>query len=109
MKGNKPSSVGDILASLADTSQLGECLDQARIWEHWTELVGPYLGEHGAPKAVKERTLVIEAESPVWMSRFSFRKWDILKRINLMAGRELISDVFITLAPEDEPAPARDK
>lgn len=33
---------------------------------------------------------------------------ELLKKVNLMAGRELISDIFIGLA-SDDPNPAQDK
>lgn len=66
-------------------------------------MAGPHLYEHGRPVTVKENTLYIEADSPVWMHKFAYYKWDIIKRINRLARRELISDIFIQLTPDHGP------
>lgn len=100
MSKNDPTPVGKIVDQLKRTTDLGTTLQQARIWEEWPAVVGPQLCSHGNPVSVKENTLHIEAESPVWMHKFAYRKWDIVKQVNRLAGRELISDVFISLAPD---------
>ena len=105
MRGKKPTAVGDILAGMKVHSPLGAQLEQAAIWERWPELAGERLSAHGQPHSITDNRLVIHAESPVWLHKFAFYKWDIVKRVNRMAGRELISDVFVTLAPDDAPTP----
>ena len=110
---SKPTGVGDILASLKRTTPLGKRLKEAQIWQQWPSLAGTRLCTHGHPAAVKDKTLHIEAYSAVWVSKFAYHKWEIIGRVNRMAGQELISDIFVTLArdetedaPEQEP-PAR--
>ncbi|MBX7256339.1 MAG: DUF721 domain-containing protein [Candidatus Hydrogenedentes bacterium] len=97
----KPLAVGDILKNLKASSDLGKRLQQAEIWARWPELAGPNLAAHGFPKTIRDNMLYIEADSPVWMNRFAYEKWGLLKRINKLAGREVVSDVFITLKNED--------
>ena len=108
MRSNKPTAIGDILAVLKKESKLGKQLEQALIWERWPELAGPHLSAHGRPYTVKENKLVIQADSTVWMHKFAFRKWDIIKRINRMVGHELVSDIFVSLSPDDDPIPPQD-
>jgi len=100
LKKNEPTSIGDILAKLVRKSPLGKQLKQAKIWARWPELAGAELCEHGRPFAIRDRTLIVEADSAVWMNRYSYHKWGILKRVNLLAKQELISDIFITLTPD---------
>ena len=102
LKSNRPQSVGEILAKLLKKTQLGTQLKQAKIWEHWPEIAGPSLCAHGRPHSVKDRILTIEVESTVWMNKYAYFKWDIMKRINLLAGKELVSDVYFALANEEE-------
>jgi len=104
LKSNKPQSVGEILAKLVKKTKLGKQLEQARIWEQWPEIAGRSLYKHGRPQRVKDKTLTVEVDSTVWMNKYAYFKWDILKRINLMAGKELISDIFFMLTPDGEPA-----
>ena len=102
MKSNKPQSVGQILAKLLKKTGLGKQLQQAKIWQHWPEIAGPALHSRGRPHSVKDKTLIVEVDSTVWMNKYAYFKWDIMKRINRLAGKELVSDVFFVLAPEDE-------
>lgn len=113
MKRSRPTSIGDILGSLAKPrnrdkvekaglDKLGKQLEQAKIWDHWPEIAGPHLAAHGEPSGIKENRLRIKVKSAVWMHKFSYKKWDIIKQVNRMARKELISDIFIELATEDE-------
>jgi len=96
-----PTSIGDILAKLKKKTKLGKQLDQAQIWERWPELIGEPLWPHGKPQKFKNQKLYIEAESPAWMHRFACHKWAIIKRINRLAGYELVNEIYISLSPDD--------
>lgn len=108
MRKRKASSIGEIIETLKKTTKLGENLEQAQIWEHWSEIAGAHLSAHGRPCTVKDGQLRIAADSAVSMHRFSYRKWDIIKRVNRMAGKELIHDVFVLLADEEPASPDSD-
>jgi predicted nucleic acid-binding Zn ribbon protein len=96
---SEPTGIGDILSSLKRETALGEQLEIARIWDEWPALAGK-LAYHGKPVTVKDGTLYIEADSTVWMHKFAYRKWGLMMRINKLAQRELVSDIFIKLAPD---------
>jgi predicted nucleic acid-binding Zn ribbon protein len=105
LKKSDPVAIGKILDQLKRTTELGEQLEKARIWDRWNDLAGPHLSAHGKPRGIRDNVLYVEADSPVWMHRFALRKWDVLKRINRMAGKELVSDLFVILG-DDEAAEA---
>ena len=101
-KKHQPESVGDILARMVQQTTLGLNLEQAKIWENWAELVGGHLAAHCTPHNIKDGQLRVTVESAVWMHKLSYIKWDLLKRINRMAGKELVSDLFFRLASDEE-------
>ncbi|GMW00441.1 MAG: hypothetical protein AMXMBFR84_15780 [Candidatus Hydrogenedentota bacterium] len=107
MSKKAPKHVGDILDKLKKSTALGENLEQARIWERWPELAGARLAPHGQPRSVRDKTLYVDAESPVWANRFAYAKWDIIRRVNRLAGRELINEVFVALIAEEDTPPAQ--
>lgn len=109
MRRNDPEKLGKILDTLKEKSALGRHLEQGRIWDRWNDLAGPHLAAHGEPKTIRDNTLFVEVDSPVWMHRFAYKKWEIIKRINRMSGHELISDIFVVLRSEDEPVADRQK
>ena len=102
MRSNKPEHISAILAKMKQTTALGKNLEQAKIWEHWEELAGTHLAKHCRPHSIKEEVLRIIVESPVWMHKISYLKWDLLLRINRMAGKELVSDTYLVLASDED-------
>lgn len=102
MKRNNLEGVGDILAKMKKTTDLGKHLEHAAIWEQWPDIVGPTTAEHTRPQGVKDLQLRIEADSAVWMHKINYRKWQILKKINRLAGKELVSDIYIVLLADGE-------
>ena len=104
MKKKKSSliKVGDILATMVKTTPLGENLEQAEIWVHWDKIAGAALAAHGRPEAVKDGELHIAADSSVAMNRFIYNKYRIVKNVNRMAGKELISGIFVRLMGDEE-------
>lgn len=101
MRKDKPAHIADILAEMARTTPLGQNLEQAKIWEHWEELAGKHFAEHCKAHDIKEGVLRVSADSAVWMHKLSYIKWDLLRRINRMARKELVSDIFIMLAADE--------
>jgi len=109
LKKSEPKSANEILAHLKQTTKLGKLLEQAQIWTRWPEAAGARLAPHGQPVGFRRdesNTLVVSAESPVWMHRFALGKWGIIRRINRMARRELVSDIFVVLADDMPPMDA---
>lgn len=105
MRKREPESIGEILADMGRTSPIGQLLEQALVWDRWAELAGPKLAPHGQPLGFRNNVLIVAAESPVWMHKFVFRKWALISRINRVAQRELVSDIFVIHAPDAPAAP----
>ena len=102
MKRKKLEGVGDILAQMKKKTELGKHLEHAEIWEQWPDIVGEAVAKHARPKSIKDLQLRIEVDSAVWMHKINYRKWQILKRINKLARKELVSDIYIVLLGDGE-------
>lgn len=100
MSSNDPIKAGDVLAKLVKTGPIAKSLEHAQVWEHWEEIVGKQMAPHCKPVWVRDMTLRIEADSAVHMNKLSYRQWDIIKRVNRIAKKELISDIYIVLMEE---------
>ena len=107
-RGGAPSAVGAVLEKITKAHGLRKHFDQGRIWQMWDDIAGPRLAPHGKPKLFKDKTLLVEVHSPVWMSRYSYSKWDLIKRVNLVAGYELINEIFFVLEDDDSFTPPQD-
>jgi len=97
---HKIQSAAEILKGLIATTPLGKVFEQAQIWDNWPEIVGKELAAHGRPKDLRKQQLRVITDSAVWMHKYSYCKWEIIRRINRMAGKELVSDLFFLLADD---------
>lgn len=102
LKKNEPTHIGEILKELTKHTALGTHLEHARIWERWPELAGMPLAAHVRPKSVAEKVLRVECDSAVWMNYCIHEKARIVRNINRMARKKLITDLFVVLAADDE-------
>lgn len=107
-RNRRPAHIAEIIAELRRTTPLGMQLEVMQIWENWPEIAGPALAAHGAPYSVKDGLLRVGVDSAVWMHKFSYHKWRIIKRINRHARKELVHDLFLVLESRDEESPAED-
>jgi predicted nucleic acid-binding Zn ribbon protein len=98
---NDPTKAADVLAKITKTGAIAKSLEQAQVWEHWEEIIGKQMAPHCQPVWIRDMTLRIEADSAVHMNKLSYRQWDIIKRVNRIAKKELISDIYIVLMEAD--------
>lgn len=108
MNKNEPEDLAEILESLRMSTNLGQQLEEARIWERWPEIVGPHLMPHGRPIGVREGTLFIEVESAVWMHKYSYDKSKIVANINELAHKKWVSEIYLRLTPDEVDADPQD-
>ena len=102
MSDTQPKAISEILASLKAKGELSGHFEHARVWERWPEIVGARLMPYGRPLRIREKTLTIEIDGAVWMHRFSYKTREIIAQANRIAGREIVSDIFLILAGEEK-------
>ncbi len=106
MSHDEPQDLSEILKELKATTDLGQRLEEAEIWEHWQDIAGPELAPHATPVAIREGTLIIAVDSSVWMHKTSYKKSEIIDKSNKFLSREKVSEIFLTLrSDEDEKGP----
>ena len=106
MERKEPTEISEILNSMRAGGELGQQLEQAKIWEQWPVITGTELMHHGQPRAVKNNVLYVEVDSAVWMHKFSYFKADILGKINQIFDTLMIEDLHFVLSEELEgPSP----
>lgn len=94
--------IADILDSLKASTALGRNLEEAQIWQRWPELAGMDFMPHGRPLGIREGMLIIEVDSAVWMHKFAYVKRDLMRRINAAIGRDLVTEIYLTLTEEEK-------
>jgi predicted nucleic acid-binding Zn ribbon protein len=84
----RPATVGDVLASVLQSSGLTERVAQAGIFPEWPRLVGGQIASVTEPVALQQDgTLVVMVTTHAWMQELSLLEPQLLTRINHDAAR----------------------
>lgn len=103
MSGVDPEHLGDLISKLTKTTKLGQHLEHALIWQEWEHIIGKPLMDSARPVGVRDGQLRVEVANNVLMHKLAYRKWDMIGRINRLARKELVHDIFFLLADDDTP------
>jgi hypothetical protein len=89
MRSNKPFRIG----SLLERSEVSRLLSRARALGELAalvhELIPPPLNEHCRVLAVRDDTLVVAADSPVWAARLRYQSSQLVKQISGVSSMKL--------------------
>lgn len=102
MSKSAPKGIAEILETLKAETQLGKSLEEARIFQEWPGIAGTELAPYGRPLAIREETLIVEADSAVWLHKFAYHKAQILARIEAIVGPDLVTEIFLALTEEEK-------
>jgi len=59
----------------------------------WAEAVGERIAMRTRVEGVEGGTLIVSTESPAWSNEISFRKAQIIRRLNELVGEEVVKDI----------------
>ena len=94
----KPSSnmksLSSVMRKILRNPKLSERLVKLDILEIWDDIIGPNLQKYVIDSKVYKDKLYIKLKSSNLRNEFSYRKTDIIKRINSRVGKKLIVDII---------------
>ncbi len=73
--------IGQLLQGTFKELKCEENFQVYPIWSQWKELVGDTIAEKSEPAFVKNGTLVVSVQHPVWLTELNLQKETILKKI----------------------------
>lgn len=76
-----------------------------RLQQRWPEIVSDQIAAHTWPDAIRFRKLYLLADNSVWLQQLMFLKPSLIEKINVAAGREIISDIVLRVGEVGGKAP----
>lgn len=102
MKRNSTRRVGDLLPAVLKGLGLEGKLEERKLREQWTRIVGEAIGQRSRPTTVRGVTLIIEVENNVWMNEIQFHRGEIIRKIHEGFPMLKIEDIRLKLERERE-------
>lgn len=91
--------LSELLGEWTRKVELGRRLRAEMAALRWQEVVGEVIAARTRVEGVEGGTLIVATESPAWSNEISFRKAQIIERLNEVAGEEVIKDIRCVVRP----------
>ena len=91
----KYQSFGDILNNLIRNLGIEREILEHQAINFWPKVVGSKIAENTEAERVRDGILFVKVKSDVWRNELLFYKIDLLKKLNLKLGKQIISDIIL--------------
>lgn len=93
------TSASDILQGLLQNSKtpLSDQFLRWRLWQQWSEVVGPTISSQCRPVGFDNGTLLVWVEHSVYIQQLNFITKELTNKVNTYVGRPWIKRIRFTL------------
>lgn len=85
----------EALASYFKAMGMEDKLVETKVLSQWTDIMGDTVGMRTTNKYIKNEILYLKINSSVMRDQLQQEKEQIIKKVNAVAGFELIKDIFL--------------
>ena len=85
--------INTALKSLIEKTGFKKQLEQQRVLEMWSQMVGDTIAKNTEAVSVSHGTLIIKAKSAAWRQELQLQKREILKNLNTGSTTKPIKDI----------------
>ena len=91
---NRAVNAETIVKSVLGSLKLEQRRAETEIVKVWNQTIDPAFTEHAQPTGIRKGTLFVSVDSSVWLDEIvRYRRHEILKRLQLAMGREMIQKI----------------
>lgn len=93
------TSACDVLSSLLQSrkSPLSDQFLRWKLWQKWSEVVGPTMASQCQPVGYTDGTLLVWVEHPVYMQQLTFLVKEIQNKVNSYVDKNWVKRIRFTL------------
>jgi predicted nucleic acid-binding Zn ribbon protein len=90
-----PQPLGAAIEGLLDTEGWTLAAATGSVFGRWAQIVGPELGEHTQPEALRDGELTVVADSTAWATQLRLLAAQLLRRLNAELGAGAVQRVKV--------------
>ena len=89
-------TVGELIKEFYEQYKGPDYVDEIKVINSWKKVVGPFIASHTIDLAIRNHVLYVRVDSDALRSELSYSKSLLLKNLNEMAGKEVVSDLVLS-------------
>lgn len=93
MKDPNQNTVGELIKAFYDEHRGPSYLDEVNIIKGWIGVVGPFIAQYTKDLYIKEGVLFVKLSSDSLRTELSYSKSTLMRNLNALAGREILTDI----------------
>lgn len=94
-RSSNQQSLAEVIKDFLKESGWSRKLDQVNLISQWDKLLGPNLAKYTEELYINRTTLYIRLNSSTLRQELSYKKTDLVKELNQMVGKEVITDIVL--------------
>lgn len=93
MKRTNSESIGDLIRQYLRQQGLEAPLNEHRLLQGWTHVMGPIVARYTRDLVVRNQTLYVRLSSPVIRQELMMQRRELVTRLNAYVGAQVICDI----------------
>lgn len=89
----KPLS--ELIKEFYEIHRGADYLDEVKVVNLWPKVVGPFIASHTIELSIKKHVLFVRVDSDALRSELSYSKSLLMKNLNEMVGKEVVSEIVL--------------
>ena len=86
-------NIGAVIKKLMRNPKLVDRLEKLDVLDIWKEIIGKDLKQYVTESRIKDNVLYVKVKSSVLKNELSYKKTELIKKINKKIGKEIIKDI----------------
>lgn len=95
MKEQNQNTIGELIKSFIIRNKGVDFLDENIIIQKWKDVVGPFIAQYTTSLYINNGVLYVRMSSDALRHELNYSKTLLLKNLNEVVGRELLTDIVI--------------
>ena len=87
--------LGELIKEFYEQHRGSDYLDEVKVINSWPKVVGPFIASHTIDLSIKNQVLFVRVDSDALRSELSYSKSLLLKNLNEIVGKKMITDIVL--------------
>lgn len=96
MRRTNSEPIGDLLRQFLRQQGLESPLNEYRLVQGWTHVMGPIVARYTRNLVIRNQTLYVQLSSPVLRQELMMQRRELVERLNAYVGAQVICDLVVS-------------
>ncbi|HAX17109.1 MAG TPA: hypothetical protein DCY00_00715 [Actinobacteria bacterium] len=92
---SEPDNIADVLKTYVQKKDIAKKINQHKLFNYWTAIVGKDISSHAKPKMLRNKILFVSTSNPIWSTELGMMSQEIIGKINGFLNDEVVTELRI--------------